>query len=137
MHLKFYIAIIFTVLACNSASAQKFDPLMYPTLKKSVGLGSQVVLRTFRLHGNNPCVSMPPPQWKVEGTKFGEVKQVIKKVSLDSTPCGKGYQAEVLELVYVAGKQKGLDRFYIYIFDFGASYHRIVAAVGVGGTKLD
>lgn len=135
--LKYVLSILAFLCLTISADAQKFDPLMYPTLKKSVALNSQIVLRSFRLHGNNPCVSVSPPQWKIEGLKFGEVKQVIKKVTLDGTPCGKGYQAEILELVYVAGKQKGLDRFYIYIFDFGASYHRIVAAVGVGGAKTN
>ena len=134
---KILAILILTFLTINTAEAQKIDPLNYPSLKKSVAVNSKVTLRTFRLHGNNPCVSLPPPQWKVEGTKLGEVKQVIKKVSLEGTPCGKGYEAEVLELVYFSGKEKGVDRFYIYIFDFGASYHRIVAAVGIGGARID
>lgn len=131
------VALVVCFWSVSTAHAQKFDPLNYPTLKKSVAANSKVTLRTFRLHGNNPCVSLPPPQWKVEGTKLGEVKQVIKKVSLEGTPCGKGYEAEVLELVYFSGREKGIDRFYIYIFDFGASYHRIVAAVGIGGARID
>lgn len=137
MKTLFFVALFFVPLFTAQSYSQRFDALMYPTLKKSVALNSQVSLRSFRLHGNNPCISVAPPQWKVEGTKLGEVKAIIKKVALDGTPCGKNYEAEVLELVYFSGKEKGVDRFYIYIFDFGASYHRIVTAVGIGGVRLD
>jgi len=125
---------IYLLLFSFSANAWPTDNKVDKVAKPNQSI---VLFKLFLYDAGRGCISLPAPQATAQGETLGKVSTRTgrQKLPQNLQSCGKDFEAEYIEWVYLAGQQSGIDKFKIYYYD-GQGLIPINVSVAIGGISV-